>query len=337
MTRSEVFWGVCCLLGLTACGSADAWAVPKSTAQSRAGAPVADAGQMPAPGSGLPDVTFTLDGHVDAGGEIQSCQYVRMPTDRGEIAVPRAESHYTPGSHHFLVYRTTFTDFPDDGKVHECGVNDLIANVSGTYYEAQSPNAERDLPPGVAHIFKPGEIILLTAHYLNTSTEDLDTHVDFRLHTMPRDEVEQEAGSFFFYNYQLTVPPLSHVSVTRACPIPKDVNLALLWSHMHSRGVGFVATTNDAAAAQRMGDLYDSEGWAEPVPRSFPYAPPVTIHAGSNITYTCTYDNPTTNTFTQGPSAATNEMCILHGMYWPRMDSSTEMCLTGTAVDSADE
>ena len=46
----------------------------------------------------------------------------------------------------------------------------------------------------------------------------------------------------------------------------------------------------------------------------------------------------TANTYVQGVSAATNEMCILHGMYWPRADPLTEMCLAGVdptlAVDA---
>jgi hypothetical protein len=47
----------------------------------------------------------------------------------------------------------------------------------------------------------------------------------------------------------------------------------------------------------------------------------------------------TPQTIVQGQSAATNEMCILHGMYWPRLDSATELCLSGqssTDVPPAD-
>src|SRR5258706_15987897 len=63
----------------------------------------------------LADVVFSLSGHVDGGGEAFDCVYVRMPADRGSIAVPSAESHYTPGSHHFLVYRTSYDSLPDGG------------------------------------------------------------------------------------------------------------------------------------------------------------------------------------------------------------------------------
>ncbi|HVU01117.1 MAG TPA: hypothetical protein VHE30_05170 [Polyangiaceae bacterium] len=321
-----------CSLALAGCGADGTRATPFPNGASGSGGSSSESnGAGGARTWDLPDVTFHMDGKVLAGGESQSCQYVHMPSDRGEIAVPSAESTYTPGSHHFLVFRTNFTEIPDDGAIHECSVNDLLLNVSGTYYEAQQPETRRDLPPGVAHVFEPGEIILLTAHYLNATDQDLVTKVDFRMHTMPRKEVEQEAGSFFFYNYDINVPPQSKVSVTRTCPIPKDVNLALLWSHMHARGVGFIAVTSDDRAAERVGNLFETRDWSEPQARAFSYAPPVVLHAGTSITYTCDYDNPTSNTFTQGPSAATNEMCILHGMYWPRLPASVETCLNGTA------
>jgi hypothetical protein len=57
----------------------------------------------------------------------------------------------------------------------------------------------------------------------------------------------------------------------------------------------------------------------------------MTVHAGSTISYQCYFDNPTDDTFVYGPSADTNEMCILHGMYWPRLDPATEFCFAAPA------
>ena len=123
--------------------------------------------------------------------------------------------------------------------------------------------------------------------------------------------------------------------------MPQDVNLGLLWSHMHSRGYAFRAWTDDADATQKVGgaDIYDQpgpDGWAEPHVQTYPEDPPVTLHAGSNLMIQCTYRNTTTQTFTFGQSAATAEMCLLHGMYWPRLkdangsvDSNAERCTSG--------
>jgi hypothetical protein len=285
----------------------------------------------------LADIVFTTAAVIEAGAEKTKCSYVAMPDDRGEIAVPSAESRYTPGSHHFLVYRTDLDQIPDGkGEPYECPAGGLDAHVTGSYYEAQSPETHRVLPKGVAHIFRPGEVVLLTSHYVNTTTSDLDAHLTFTLHTVERDSIEQEAGSIFFYNPQISLPPHSDRTVTRTCPISADMNLGLLWSHMHKQGVGFTVTTDDADADN---PLYATKDWSEPLARVFPYDPPVTVHAGSSITYACDYHNATDDKIVAGQSAQTNEMCILHGMYWPRASGMTELCMNGksSATDPVDE
>jgi hypothetical protein len=282
--------------------------------------------------SPLEDIEFSMSAHIGAGKETQRCLNVRMPEDRGVIAVPAAESHYTPGSHHFLVYRTGKTEMPPGGdEVHECAITEQVVGLEGTYYEAQQPDEERVLPDGVAHLFQPGEVILLTSHYLNTTEDDVDANVVFTLHTISPRAVEHEAGSIFFYNFDITLPPNSERTVTRTCPIPEEMNLALLWGHMHRRGLEFRARTDDARVIDRVGDLYDSHVWSEPPPRVYPTDPPVMLHTGATITYQCDFKNDTPNTIVQGQSADTNEMCILHGMYWPRQSSDVELCRGGVS------
>ena len=285
------------------------------------------------PTTQLADLSFVMRGHVDAGGEVQNCLSIKLPADRGTIAVQSVESHYTAGSHHFLVYRGKVQDLaPELAIEHICSAREEAGNFNPTYYEAQAPDSSRELPPGIAHVFQPGEVLLLTSHYLNATDHDLDTQATFVLHTMPSEQVEQEAGSIFFYNPSISIPPASSVVARRTCPISQDINLALLWSHMHSRGVAFEARTDDPGVDAPDGTLYESEDWSEPSPRQFPNDPPITVHAGSSITYACTYENRTEMAIKQGLSAVTNEMCILHGMYWPRVDQRTEQCVMGVNI-----
>jgi copper type II ascorbate-dependent monooxygenase-like protein len=302
-----------------------------------------------------PDIVFHMTGTIEGGAEAMFCMLVQMPTGQ-KTAVPSAESHYTPGSHHFLVFRSNLTSIPEGAGVsHLCGTADTTVAVAGgsngiasaesvmgstgSYYEAQVPDSRRDLPPGVAHVFAPGEILILTAHYLNTTEETIDSTIEFRLHLMDPADVKEEAGTFFLLNTQLNIPPGSEVTTTRTCPMPKDINLGILWSHMHARGWAFRAWTDDPVAMKQLGgDVYDQpgpDGWAEPHVQNYPYDPPVTIHAGSNLIFSCTYHNMTDQTFTFGQSAATAEMCLLHGMYWPRQDMATERCTNGTTMSDA--
>ena len=303
----------------------------------------------------IPDLVYNMAGSIEAGAEAMFCMYVQMPMD-GKTAIPSAESHYTPGSHHFLVFRTNLTSIPAGQDVsHLCGSPDTTVAVSGesngigsgesakgstgSYYEAQTPDARRDLPAGVAHVFQPGEILILTAHYLNTTDQMLEPKIEFRLHRMDPSDVKQEAGTFFLLNTQLNIPPHSEVTSTRSCPITKDLNLGLLWSHMHARGWSFRAWTDDPVAnAQLNGDVYVEPGpfaWEEPHLQTYPADPPITLHAGSKLMISCTFRNTTDRMFKFGQSAATSEMCLLHGMYWPRLDGATERCTNGTTVNDA--
>lgn len=312
----------------------------------------ADAGSQPMPGTtpdgvvsgsapwgaadspnALADINFTMDATVPAGAEIFRCLYVPFPSDRGVIAAPGAESHYTPGSHHLLAYRTDLTSVPSNQTApFDCSSESWMVHMRGTYYEAQAPDSSRILPQGVAHKFQPGEVMVLQAHYLNATSASVAAHVLLTVHTVDESMVKAEAGSIFFYDPSISIPAHSQVTVSMTCPVPQDINLALLWSHMHKQGIGFTAATDDPAVAS--GPLYTSSDWSEPSPRIFATDPLTTIHAGSHITYSCAFSNPNSYTVTAGESAATNEMCILHGMYWPRLSSDAETCRGGTTTSS---
>lgn len=276
------------------------------------------------------NVTFQFDVEVPAGQELFKCIYGQFPTD-GVTAVSGAESHYTPGSHHVLAYRSDLTAVPDGQTgVWDCRDGNWFVHERGSYYEAQQPNEERNLPEGIAHKFQPGEVIILQAHYINTTDNDIDAHVELKLHTMDVDDVREEAGTIYFNDTSIEVPPHSRAGVTMRCPIPQDINLAFLWSHMHARGTHFIVKTDDPIAAEKLGEvLYEEKDWSEPKPRVYPEGEENELHAGSHITFSCEFQNDTDNTFRFGNSAETNEMCILHGMYWPRMPSLSEQCVVG--------
>lgn len=274
------------------------------------------------------DVEFQFDVTVPAGGELLRCIYAQMPTDRGVIAVPSVDSHYTPGSHHLLAYRSNLTAVPNgQTEPFDCQNGLWQINERGSYYEAQQPDEHRALPKGIAHKFQPGEVLIVQAHYINTRDNDLDAHVQMILHTMDPAEVEQEAGTIYFNNLRINIPPHSMGHASMNCTLPQDISLAMLWSHMHKRGIHFVAHTDDPEAADALGTLYEETDWSEPKPRNYPTDPAVVLHAGTHIDFACDYQNDSDNTYVFGNSAETNEMCILHGMYWPRMSTAAEQCL----------
>ena len=281
------------------------------------------------PPSGLPDVTFEMSATIPVGAEKFYCIYGAFPTDRGVIAVSSAESHFTAGSHHLLAYRTSLTSIPlGRTGAFDCGISTFMTSVTGSYYEAQSPDSRRNLPKGIAHRFNPGEIVAIEAHYINVTGAPLDVHASLILHTSPLADEPIEAGSIMFQNFSISIPPGKKIRATKVCTLSADFNPILLWSHMHKQGIGFEATSDDPAAAS-LGMLYKSLDWSDPVPREYPSNPSVTLHKGTHITFSCDYANTTAKTITFGQSAETNEMCLLHGMYWPRVPVGTGGCTTG--------
>jgi hypothetical protein len=58
------------------------------------------------------------------------------------------------------------------------------------------------------------------------------------------------------------------------------------------------------------------------------------LHAGSFITLSCDYQNDRDRFYVFGNSAKSSEMCLLHGMYWPRMSSAGEPCFGGFSSGS---
>ena len=96
------------------------------------------------------------------------------------------------------------------------------------------------------------------------------------------------------------------------------------------RGTYFKVTTDDPIAMARLGStIYEESDWSEPHQRAYPTGEEYELHAGSHITFMCEFQNDTDNKFVFGNSAETNEMCILHGMYWPRISSRWETCTVG--------
>ena len=71
--------------------------------------------------------------------------------------------------------------------------------------------------------------------------------------------------------------------------------------------------------------VFDGHDWEHPRRRRA-WAAPFYRFASGKLTYECTYDNPTTNEIKTGDSAATDEMCMATGYYFPA-DAGREILL----------
>ena len=74
--------------------------------------------------------------------------------------------------------------------------------------------------------------------------------------------------------------------------------------------------------------IYDSSDWSDPPAKAL--TPPFQLHAGDQITWTCTYLNQTGDYLYFGESARNNEMCIFAAQFYPVPPNGQTMIECGT-------
>jgi hypothetical protein len=261
-----------------------------------------------APGSGganviPPDpntVTLTMDSFTVApGAEVYMCQNYDNPFGGQDAGIAKFVTDMSPGSHHLhLFYKATSTD----RKLESCSGLEFhpLLHASGR------PHQEEAYPPDMAAKLKGTDGVRLQVHYLNTTPDTLTVSASTKLTKVANPSaITKWVGQLYFNRVYLQVPPGSGKKVTTSCSVPQGygpISLIGAGSHMHRRGVHFVATTSTGLK------LLETSEWAEPAPVA--YDPPIVLNAGDRISWECTYDNGTGRTLTFGESADTNEMCI---------------------------
>lgn len=287
----------------------------------------ADPDELLAPPPAGQGVQFAMTHTIAAGVEGEWCRFVAAPAE--ELMVYRDEVRFSAGSHHFLLYETSYTSIPtmkDDGTpVDTSGVFDCsdgaTSGWSVTRLIGGSQNGDGDsildFPDGVAMAVRPGAVLLMNAHYLNASDAPLSPEVRINLWTRPRAEVTTEGDILFLYNPVIKVPANGDGRARWRCPVSRDITITNLQSHMHKRGVGYEARITDGAV------IYQSDAWQHVPVERFPGG--LAVPAGASLDYYCDYRNAEARTVYQGPRT-TDEMCMLIGSYYPA-DRNLSNCL----------
>jgi hypothetical protein len=300
---------------LLACGSEDP--VPEP--------PPAELLAPPPAGQG---VQFKMVTRLEPGVEAEHCKFVAAPADG--MFVQRDEVRFTQGSHHALLYETPYTSIPtlkEDGTSFETDANGVFdcsagatADFAVTKLIGGSQNAQGDsflsFPEGVAMPVAPGRVLLINAHYINTTAAPIEPDVRINLYTIPEEQVTQEGDILFWYNIFIKVDAQSQSRARMRCKINSDITLMNVQSHMHARGTGY--------AAMKVGadPFYTNETWQDVPVKSFDGG--FDLKAGDTLDYYCDYTNTGPAAVLQG-ARSTDEMCMLVGSYYPA-DRATSRC-----------
>ena len=321
--------GVCLLMG---CSSTDPLAPPET------GDPK-DLLEPPPAGQGL---QLKMQTTIAPGQEIERCKFYQVPADG--LNVNRAVVRYLAGSHHVLLYRTPYKSIPtmttngtapviDENGVFDCAEGASADwEVNGVVAAAQSPKSKEatTFPPGVAAKLDPGTVLIINTHYLNTSSKPANTDVRLNIYTLPEKDIVHEGGFLFFYNPFIRVPARGTASSRMRCGISSDITLVTGQSHMHRRGVGYVANVVQASDGS-MTPIYEGNDW-ENVPIT-EWSPGMALTKGQAIDFTCHYQNSEDRQVRQGATTK-DEMCMFLGNYYPR-NPEIENCGFATAGNGA--
>jgi hypothetical protein len=262
-------------------------------------------------------IQLSLVHAMDPGREVHWCKYfvLDQPMD-----VAKFDHAYSEGSHHILVYTTPFTAETVPTTTDFSCENGAGETFNGIAYAGAVESGALEFPTGVGFHFDAGAVILIEGHYLNAGDVPMDAEVAINLWKTSSPPAQQ-AGTLFFYDNNIYVPANGAFTARMSCEISHDIQVVSMLSHMHSRGVRYTAKATTAGQTR---PLLATNQWLNPEPMQL--TTPLHLAGGTWIDYECSYRDTTGIAVMEGQNKTENEMCMLIGAYWPRMDLGHEFC-----------
>lgn len=131
------------------------------------------------------------------------------------------------------------------------------------------------------------------------------------MYTVAQANVQKEAQSINFANYNFSIPANTTKTITTDFTFTKPVTVITLTSHFHKLGQKFQIKILGGA---RNGEIvYENTDWEHPLVINF--TTPIQLKAGEGLTSVVTYNNTTTKTVNFGLTSE-DEMNIIFGYYY---------------------
>ncbi|HEX3771444.1 MAG TPA: hypothetical protein VHV30_11285 [Polyangiaceae bacterium] len=246
--------------------------------------------------------------------EAYYCYYKTIP-GTASIQVGAFQSWMSTGaSHHFITYESPGGGAPD-GTVEQC---QGVAGGKWVYATSVSGQViELKMPDGVGLTMTTGTQLVLNMHFINTGTTALSPTL--KLNVLYAKNVMYQAGTMVSFNAGIDVPAATALgpgmqTVSGTCTAPVGSHFFALTSHTHKHAT--VTNVNYVSGGMTENVVHTTD-WESPDVGLF-YAPTfLTTKQGDTFTYSCAYTNTTSTPVLVGETAATNEMCMAIGYYFP--------------------
>jgi len=300
----------------------------------------------PAPGTGFQIETPDYDATnanaknmiVEPNQEIFLCYYITLP-NTGEVDVGAFQSYMSPqSSHHFIVYEQTgsssvsglLAGTPEpSGTIVSCGF------AGGTWvYATSTPGAvvTSRMPEGVGLPFASGTQLVLNMHFINTGTTVL--YPKIKLNILFATDVKYKAAVMVSFNTSIDVPAATASgpgmqTVNGTCTAPVGSKFFSMSTHTHKHATAAVVNLVSGGTTQPLvhtgsADTYPAPqqpgtgtDWEHPGVSLWDAPDFLTVQQGDSFSYSCSYVNTASTAVTVGETAASNEMCMAIGYYYP--------------------
>jgi len=261
---------------------------------------------------------------VMPGQEVFKCFYRTLP-NTAPVDVGTMQSWMTPGSsHHFIAYQMGGGGLAGgtpmaDGTLVDCQFG------GGTWlYATSTPGEviEMKMPDGVGLPFPAGAQVMLNMHFINTGLTPVYPQV--KMNFMYAKNVQYHAAAMVSFNVGIDVPAASATSpgqqtVSGTCTAPVGSKFFAITTHTHKHGVD--SNVNYVSGGQTTNIVHTTD-WEHPDVGLWNAPNFLTVQQGDSFTYSCAYTNTTDQPVLVGETAATNEMCMAIGYYFPAGNAS---------------
>jgi len=291
-----------------------------------------DGGSLPAPVRGFqiksPEIM------IPHGTEITYCYYFKTPNTEA-LPIKSWQSHMSAGSHHMILYTTASEQKPAGTlSTDECGGAGLDAGV--WTYSSQTVDQTFHMPADdgtglpLAQNMPPGQPAYVQMHYLNATDDDIKVHIELNANAYDPGVAVRGAAPYVTYNANISIPaaPGSTASASGSCPVSPSLKFFTLSTHDHKQGI-HTAVKDDTTM------VFQSTDWEHPGQQDWG-ASPFFSFASGKLSYQCDYLNAagTRAPIVDGPSAATNEMCMAIGYFFDPSSTvtSSKLCLNSFVI-----
>ncbi len=284
-----------------------------------------------------PDTTgetpaFTItskDVTLHPGEETTYCYYFHTP-NAANLAIRKWSSDMQPVSHHVIMYFGAANQ-PADGTLttNSCGAG---TGVPVWIYASQTAHGELVMPQDdgtgkpLGMNVPANQPAYLQIHYLNATDADVTAPVTLDAYAYAPGTQYTPTAAFVTYNSKINIPAhaVGHVE-SQTCATPAGATFWTVSTHAHKQAVA-----TDLKDGSSM--VFSSTDWEHPGVKSWA-ATPFYKFASNSMTYECTYDNTgdnANNVVKSGASAATNEMCMGTGYFFPA--STAKFCIDNISL-----